>query len=64
MSSEIILRQLGGLLTVPAIIAGAGDHTARRFLETDPLPRLSLERPEPPRDGDRTGGQCPPYENT
>jgi integrase/recombinase XerD len=34
MTGEIIsLRQPGDLLTVPAIIADAGDHAARRFLE-------------------------------
>ena len=33
MTTEIILRPTGEPLTVPAIIADAGDHAARRFLE-------------------------------
>jgi site-specific recombinase XerD len=33
MSTELILRPQGELLTVPAIIADQGDHAARRFLE-------------------------------
>jgi hypothetical protein len=33
MSFEIIPRRQGKLLTVPAIIADAGDNAARRFLE-------------------------------
>jgi hypothetical protein len=33
MSCELIPRPQGGLLTVPAIIADAGDGAARRFLE-------------------------------
>ena len=32
-TTEIILRPHSGSLTVPAIIADAGDHAARRFLE-------------------------------
>jgi integrase/recombinase XerD len=33
MSTAIVIRPQGELLTVPAIVADAGDHAARRFLE-------------------------------